>query len=1425
MPVSELRPGMKGYGLTVFKGARIERFDVTILGVLPRANMGRPLVLIRMAGGPITGRGAYLIQGMSGSPIYVRDRLVGAFAYGNPYAKEPIGMVTPIQDMMEALDEKLPSQPVGTASLDLLLPPGVAAIAGGYRRLIVGPDEQSLPVGPGTLGMAPLTTPVVVSGFSARGRAAVAEALRPFNLSVQMGGGRMDRPVEPAPNLVPGAGIGVSLISGDMEMTAVGTVTWRKGNRILAFGHPFMQIGPAAFPISTVWVHDVFASYQSAFKIASPVRVAGALVHDRPFSVLAEAGPAPEMVPVSCHIDDQITGRSHTFSVRVANHPLLLGQLAQLAINEAVMEAHPVPGDVTADVRLALDTERFGRLQRENTFYDPVQIEAVATQELGQMLSLLAANNLQRVPVKSLDVNVVLVRRRPTAAIERIFVKQERFEPGETAEVGVVVRPYRGEPVTTRASIRIPENAASGRAVLMVSGGATRLDPAILGLAPGAGNLASSAPGAAHVAQLLRRFLEREKNNQLVTRIIFSTTAVSVDGVRLSQLPSHLAEVMRSSRATGIRIERDEARVADTTPYVLQGVQALPILIQRRELSERPAEAGSVNLPTGGAAAADLSPVLTSGRTGMIADYLDAHLPPPGIPEAAGGYYRPSPEPDEDSAGGRPAPDPAAPPTGARPERGGMDGEKSEPAKRDAPAETAAPAVDNSLLGRQPVTWKQTSLADFQRGNLTGAAVTMNGEVRLAPSLRPLFESDEQYVWSIACADDAVYVGTGNGGAVYRVSADGKATLFFKTGELEVHALAKDGQGNIYAGTGPGGRVFRISRDGQATELLTLTDAPPESLALNGPQPTARYVFALAVAADGTVFAGTGPEGRLYRIPPGGKASLLFTVRDRSIVSLLLGPQGEVYAGTSDDGLVYRIEPDGRGQAILDTDQSAITALARDSAGNLFAAAAPKGTIYRIRPDGAVTTYFDRARSGVHALSMTKGDTLYAACSNLIYRLDSAENVTAISDSKRAQFVAMDWDSQGRLVAASANIGAVYRAEPGLEGSFESTVHDAKSTSRWGRIRWVAIMSPEARFALQTRTGSTPEPDASWSDWSTPRDEPSGSYVTSPAARFIQYRVAMHGQPGAVGLREVSLLYMPRNEPPTLTVAAPVGGEIWRATQTIRWTGADPNRDTLVYSVFYSGDGGATWHPAGEKAAPDVRPDVMPAPAPPAPRAAGSGDDLTLLETALSRYREEILLRSDLSDEARRDLIDQAETLVAGYRQQNPGGAPPKPEKSNAAAAAERKSPPAKPGVTRESSLAWDTTQVPDGIYLVKVVASDRPSNPGEPLSVEKVSEPIIVVNRPPLVFVLVPAVQYTPQNQAVLTGLCQARVALRGAQYRIDEGDWVAIESADGIWDSGLEQWRVVTDPLKPGEHSVQVKTVDAAGNVGLTQVKLSVP
>jgi hypothetical protein len=223
--------------------------------------------------------------------------------------------------------------------------------------------------------------------------------------------------------------------------------------------------------------------------------------------------------------------------------------------------------------------------------FDAAEIDAAALEDLSQVVDVLSRNRFQRIPIKGLNIRVTIEAKRNTAAIERIFVRQEKFEPGETVDVGVVLHPYRGEAFTTKAKIKVPEYAANGHAVLMVSGGPARFSsPGLVvmgGGAPSAGPAIGGTPNATSVAQLLQQYLEKEKNNQLVTRIVFAGPAVNVAGTTLSQLPSSLADVMRSTKSSALRTDRDEVKSIQDLDWLVSGAQSLPITIERKDQSEK----------------------------------------------------------------------------------------------------------------------------------------------------------------------------------------------------------------------------------------------------------------------------------------------------------------------------------------------------------------------------------------------------------------------------------------------------------------------------------------------------------------------------------------------------------------------------------------------------------------------------------------------------------------------------------------------------------------------------------------------------------------------------------------------------------------------------------------------------------------------
>jgi hypothetical protein len=436
----------------------------------------------------------------------------------------------------------------------------------------------------------PLPIAVSASGLSGGALERLTSALQPFNVNVVqgLGSGSLDKPLKT--ELTPGAAMGMALMTGDIDISALGTVTYRNGDQLLGFGHPWFQIGAGEFGLTTAWIHDVFPGFNVSSKLWSPGELVGSVTQDRPFGIAGTVGKLPKMVPVRCSVSDLTTGRSRTFNARATTHPMLIGQLLPIAVQQSVQNIRPVPGDTLARVKLKVETEGAGTITRSNVVFDPAKIEDVCIRDVAELMEILRNNEFRQVPVKSMEVDVTLEERQPTASVDRIFLGQDRFEPGEEAEIGIVLRPYRKEPIVMKAKIRIPESATNGRATLLVQGGATRVNLSPL-LSGGGSALMTATPPDASLEQVLKRYSEREQGNQVVVYCVFPTAAINVNGERLSQLPSSIANVMRSSRSTGFRVERDYVRKMQDTEYVVQGCKCWTSRFRSRSTWRRPSRA------------------------------------------------------------------------------------------------------------------------------------------------------------------------------------------------------------------------------------------------------------------------------------------------------------------------------------------------------------------------------------------------------------------------------------------------------------------------------------------------------------------------------------------------------------------------------------------------------------------------------------------------------------------------------------------------------------------------------------------------------------------------------------------------------------------------------------------------------------------
>lgn len=1375
--VREIKPGMKGYGLTVFQGTKIERFEVEVLGVLPKANVGHDLIFIKMTGGPLNARGVNIAAGMSGSPIYINGRLAGAVSmtfWGFP--KEPQCLVTPIEDMLEALDPRLPKEPAGMAKAQA--EPQVVIFGG--RRIIIAPDNAP-PAGEGEVVFTRPPIPVMVSGLSARSIQRLNALLQPYNMFAMPGPGRAEGMAKQMPPLQPGSAVGVALVTGDVDVSAIGTVTYRDGERVLIFGHPFMGIGAIEAPLTTAYVFDVVPSYSRSVKIAAPVSVVGRATQDRLFSVAGELGKRPSMVPVTLDVEDIATGRKRRFQAQVVQHPLLTGQLVSLVAYETLSQIRGTPGDSLAKVQLTVNAEEVGTITRENVVFDDVDIASSATADLDSLMNILTANPFYPLAVKSVDLRVRIESRRQTATIERVFVRKGRYEPGETVQLGVVLKPYRSQPVTREVSLVLPQSLRSGRYTLQVRGG---MQPSLT-LLPGL-VIRTTTPEQApptSVQQMVNRFLERERNNDLVVRLLLPTSTVNIGGERFSQMPPTMGALMRSGKSSALRLERDELRLVLPTEWVLSGSQMLVLNVQRRDSSEtRPAEP---RLPPG-------EPVPPEGAPPGVA---------PGVPAMLESNL-----PDEEVqtfVESAVLMQPREPQT--RPAQSGAKPASAQQEKATAPRE--AGEKEEKPIARAAQVWTQTEQADFAKGFFDRTTATSEGDVRLSLTLSRTVDTGKPFVWTLAPASDgSLLIGTGHEGDILRVSPDGKLSSLCRLPELEVHWLVADADGWL-AGTSPRGRIYRVTADGKYQQVAQLEQAYP--------------VCAVRRSGGSVLIGAGGSAGVVYEWREGQVIPLLQTGQNH-VTALAVAADGTVYAGTGDNATLWRILPDNTAQAVRDFGEGAVSALAVWQDGSVLVALQSRLQVLRLYPDGRVKPVIERTENPILAFIPAPDGSVFAVGSSIVYQIFADNRVNLVENRLDVDFATGIW-WQDALWLGTANGGEIYTAKlNGGEGTYTSPVHDAKSRAQWGSLYWIAETPEGTSIEISTRSGNVPEPDASWSEWSSPLTNP-GDAVTSPSARYVQYRAVLRTRNSQMSPRllSVSLYYRTQNQPPRVILKSPRGGAVLSGEQNVEWQAEDPDKDTLSYRVYYRAEGEREWHEiqaSGKSGASTSS--LSPSERKPLRQRASVEEDVPSVEEMMADLRQQVENDPNIPVEVKAEILASAERDLPQVR-----AAMQQQAQAQARAEGPPETPPSAPPTTA-TSRKWDTKSLKDGVYRLRVVASDRPSNATDALSAEAVSEPVIVCNSKPVI--VVPSqdgVQVEADGVVQVSGfVLQKLVPVTAVQVRIDEGEWLAAEAGDGVFDSPLETFRFRSEKLPKGEHQITIKAFNAAGLSAMWQKKVTV-
>ena len=481
----EVRPGMRGYGLSVLRGTEPERFDVEVIDVLHDFRPGQDIVLARTPHPVLDHAGS--VGGMSGSPIYLEGRLLGAYAYGWPFGRDPIIGITPIRNMLEEMYR--PTRPDSfpgarrRSSAEAPAPrlAGLPPYRGGAVSALEGLRSHGerhgwLETRPATGRPIPTATPLMLGGFSDGATEVLAEVLAPFGLHPLQGGGSGNGRASAGPaRFVDGGSLGVQLIRGDMAAMAIGTATHvGRGGRVVGFGHPMMNAGESGLPTCTARVLHVLASVARSFKIAEAAQPLGALIHDRPSTIVVDTELTPATVPVTVRVRGLNDPARDRWSMEVAGHRLLTPALLLASLVNALETSSSDQADVTFVARYAVDLEGIGRVELVDhgaTSGGPADVRALTRLRLFELVEAAYGNPFRPSRIRSVELELDVRFERGAWEIVEASAPSADVDPGSVVPVRVVLRRYGDVDVVRTLPVRVPESAAGQSAIVKITSG------------------------------------------------------------------------------------------------------------------------------------------------------------------------------------------------------------------------------------------------------------------------------------------------------------------------------------------------------------------------------------------------------------------------------------------------------------------------------------------------------------------------------------------------------------------------------------------------------------------------------------------------------------------------------------------------------------------------------------------------------------------------------------------------------------------------------------------------------------------------------------------------------------------------------------------------------------------------------------------
>ncbi|MFY9553514.1 MAG: SpoIVB peptidase S55 domain-containing protein [Blastocatellia bacterium] len=582
MPLDQVHPGMKGHGMSVFQGSKPERFEVEILGTLEGVPNPKQSIVIARLSGPLVDRTG-VFAGMSGSPVYIDGKLVGAVAYAFPFAKEPIAGITPIKYMIDIFEqgqkeEQRSSQVVSfktligqsaSTSFDSL--PALPLAQLGARA--AGNAALTPYVGQ---TIVPIATPVTFSGISQNVVDSFAGDLRRIGIQpiAGVGGGSSLGPMVRANDntLTAGSSVSAQLVRGDFTIEAAGTVTYRDGDRIYAFGHPFLSSGATSWPMAESSIVTVVPNLNNSFKLSAAGNLVGSINQDRATGIYGQLGDQPRMVPVRVTVHTS-RNKTETYSFEIVSDPFLTPLLTRITMFSAITATERQIGNQTLKLKGTIAIDGQPDILLDNSFASPNGVALFTVNAVAQPLAVLLNSGFNALDLRGIDVDVTSTDSRSSGSLNRVWIDKTEVRRGESIEMQAFARNDNGSEFVERIPLMIPADSPIGPLVITVGDGAS------LNQADRAQPSAEFSPR--DLGQLVRAINKLKRNNRLYVRVMRAGTGAIVNNEEMPVLPPSMLATLGSSRTSGGFTPLSVATLAEhelpPSQFIISGQQTITI--------------------------------------------------------------------------------------------------------------------------------------------------------------------------------------------------------------------------------------------------------------------------------------------------------------------------------------------------------------------------------------------------------------------------------------------------------------------------------------------------------------------------------------------------------------------------------------------------------------------------------------------------------------------------------------------------------------------------------------------------------------------------------------------------------------------------------------------------------------------------------